>query len=30
MRYDIVEPEEQMVPCYLGGLRSEINNVVLL
>jgi hypothetical protein len=30
MRCDIVEPEEQMVARYLGGLRSEISNVVQL
>jgi hypothetical protein len=30
MRCDIVEPEEQMVAHYLGGLRSEISNVVQL
>ncbi|XP_056177355.1 uncharacterized protein LOC130140847 [Syzygium oleosum] len=27
---DISEPEEQTVACYLGGLRSEIGNVVQL
>jgi hypothetical protein len=30
MRCDIVEPEEQMVARYLGGLRYEISNVVQL
>jgi hypothetical protein len=30
MRCDIVELEEQMVACYLGGLHSEISNVVQL
>jgi len=30
MHCDIVEPEGKMVACYLGGLRSEIGNVVQL
>jgi len=30
MRCDIVEPEEQMVARYLGGLHLEINNIVQL
>jgi hypothetical protein len=30
IRSDIVEPEEQMVAYYLGGLCSEISNVVQL
>ena len=29
-RCDIVEPKEQMITCYLGGLRVEINDVVQL
>ncbi|XP_031375447.1 uncharacterized protein LOC116189849 [Punica granatum] len=30
MKCDIVEPEEQTIARYLGGLRSEIRNVVQL
>jgi len=30
MRCDIVEPEEQMVARYLGGLRLKISNIVKL
>ncbi|XP_062155188.1 uncharacterized protein LOC133863244 [Alnus glutinosa] len=30
MHCDIVEPEEQMVARYLGGLRLEISNIVQL
>nr|GEX92585.1 hypothetical protein [Tanacetum cinerariifolium] len=30
IKCDIVELEEQTIACYLGGLRSEISNVVQL
>ncbi|GJX74962.1 reverse transcriptase [Tanacetum coccineum] len=30
IKYDIVKPEEQTIARYLGGLRSEISNVVQL
>ncbi|GKC38100.1 gag-pol polyprotein-like protein, partial [Tanacetum coccineum] len=30
IKYDIVEPKEQTIAHYLGGLRSEISNVVQL
>lgn len=30
MRCDIMEPEEQIIARYIGGLRPEISNVVQL
>ena len=30
VKYDDVEPKEQMVTRYLGGLRIEISNIVQL
>lgn len=30
IRCDIVEPEEQMITHYLGGLRVELSDVVQL
>jgi len=30
MKYNIQEPEEQIVACYLGGLNEEIVNVIQL
>lgn len=30
MRCDIMEPEEQIIARYIGGLRLEISNVLQL